>query len=517
MARGHDAIIVGSGFGGALAAWALTRAGLRVLLLERGGWVQRGPHNWGERGSLTLSSHYSTDPTYRVLAGGEGLLIGSPSCVGGPSVFYGGVALRMREADFEPDPEITAGTGARWPFRYQELEPWYTRVEQILGVAGEAGVDPTEPPRSGPYPQAPAPLAATSERILRAARAVGLRPFRLPLAIQHTASARRAACVACATCDTFACAIGAKNDLATCVLPELIEAGLELRPETAAIRVLVERDRAAGVVAWDRATGRTLTFRAPRVILAAGALATPHLLLASDLARLSPAGHVVGRYLTRHCCAIVYGLFQWRPGGRFHKQVAIHDYYLGHPAQRAPRGKIGGLQQIGTPPASLARAYAPRVARPLLSPLVPHLTGLLAIAEDQPRYTNQVAIDRSRLDQRSMPELVVHHRYTERDEAARAALVRSACAILRRAGALACHVHPIRTFSHALGTVRMGDDPRSAPLDRAGHFRGVPGLFVTDGSALPTSGGVNPSLTIAANALRIGTILAADSGAPEER
>ena len=186
-------------------------------------------------------------------------------------------------------------------------------------------------------------------------------------------------------------------------------------------------------------------------------------------------------------------------------------------ARHAPRGKIGGLQQIGTPPASLARAYAPRVARSLLSPLVPHLTGLLAIAEDQPRYTNQVAIDRSRLDQRSMPELVVHHRYTERDEAARAALVRSACAILRRAGALACHVHPIRTFSHALGTVRMGDDPRSAPLDRAGHFRGVPGLFVTDGSALPTSGGVNPSLTIAANALRIGTILAADSGAPEER
>ncbi len=162
-------------------------------------------------------------------AGGYGKTLGVYRCVGGASVFYGGVAMRMREADFEPDPEIDGESGARWPYRYADLEPFYTEAESLLSVAGTTGEDPTEPPRSAPYPRPPGPLAPISSRIVDAARALGLRPFRLPLAINYQAADARTACVACGTCDGFACAIQAKNDVSVILIPRLQQRGLTLR------------------------------------------------------------------------------------------------------------------------------------------------------------------------------------------------------------------------------------------------------------------------------------------------
>ena len=107
-----------------------------------------------------------------------------------------------------------------------------------------------------------------------------------------------------------------------------------------------------------------------------------------------------------------------------------------------------------------------------------------------------------------LPVAQVAHDYSSRDRAARAALVVVARRILKRAGAWFSYAHMVDTFSHALGTVRMGPDPASSPLDQWGAFRGVSNLFVTDASALPRAAGVNPSLTIAANALRSGTHIA---------
>ena len=111
-------------------------------------------------------------------------------------------------------------------------------------------------------------------------------------------------------------------------------------------------------------------------------------------------------------------------------------------------------------------------------------------------------------DRFGLPRLRVHHEYTPRDERASALLVREAKRILRATGARLAWTHRIATFSHALGTVRMGTNPQTAPLDGHGRYRGLENLYVVDGSALPRSAGVNPSLTIAANALRIGTLVA---------
>lgn len=501
--RIYDAVVIGSGFGGSMAAHALIGAGRRVLMLERGDWVARGPENWAPEGVGELTQHYATAWPYRVEQEAGPRHVGAYFCVGGPSVFYGGVSLRYRPRDFEPAPEIVGESGARWPYDYDALEPYYCEAERIIGVAGAAAADPTDPPRGSAYPQEPAELAPPSEMINRAARKLGLRPFPLPLALNYGTAGGRTACRSCATCDGFACAIGAKNDLATSVLPRLLREGLELRSGVVVTALRTDGRSVTAVEGVDRRSGERLSFRARRVILAAGALASPHLILASGLERLNPGRAAVGRYLMRHYNEIVFGLFLRAPGRyqRFHKQLGIHDFYFGHPT-RGPRGKLGALQQLPTPPAALVRANLPPILAPMAAPLVQHLTGLLVIAEDQPQADNCVSLDPGDRDEFGLPRLVITHRYAARDRAAGQTLSREARRILRRAGALALYRHRILTFSHAVGTLRMGSDPATSVLDEWGAYRGLDNLYVLDGSVMPTSAGVNPSLTIAAVSLR---------------
>jgi choline dehydrogenase-like flavoprotein len=513
----YDALIIGSGFGGMMAAHTLVLAGQRVLMLERGDWVRRSPRNWqGDQVGL-LGDHYITDSPYLVYDDSGRSFAGAFSCVGGPSVFYGGVALRFRAEDFESNPDLDNGSGAAWPYSYADLEPYYTSAERIIGVAGVAGADPTEPWRSGDYAERPGPLAPVSARIADAARSLGFHPFALPLAINYGAARQRNACISCGTCDGFACAIGAKNDLATSVLPELIERGLELRPRTVALRILADRGMVTGVVAVDTGTNEQSIYRAKRVVLAAGALASPHLILASGLHRYNPGGHVVGRYLMRHLNRIVFGAFRRAPApdGRFHKQIAIHDLYFGDPADRRQRGKLGAIQQVGTPPAELVRQQLAGPLGNICARLTGHVTGLLTITEDQPQFENRVSLDLAHTDRYGLPRLVISHQYTARDRAASRLLVRAARMVLRRAGAGAFYQHQIGTFSHAVGSVRMGLDPRTSTLDQYGRFRGLDNLYVLDGSFMPRSGGVNPSLTIAANALRSAAFLMSSTSRAE--
>lgn len=504
---GYDAIIIGSGFGGAMTAHVLVNAGWRVLMLERGDWVPRGPHNWAADASVDLTPYYSTETPYRVLAGGNRKIMGGYNCVGGPSVFYGAVSMRLREADFEPAPEIIGDSGAEWPFRYADLEPYYSRAENILNIAGEAGQDPTEPQRSSAYPQSLNGLSQTSQKIQAAAKRLGYRPFRLPLAINYSNQNNQQACVACNTCDTFACAISAKNDITTRVLPELIKKGMELKANAVALKLVPVKNRLVGVEYFDKTTGEIVREEADTFILSAGALASPHLLLASGLEKFNPGGHIIGRYLTRHCNAIAFGFFPKKHPVEFQKQLGIHDFYFGHPSIKKPVGKLGSMQQLQTPPIGLVHKIVPPPFGQILGLGVPHLTGLLVMAEDQPRYDNRVEIDPTQRDRFGLPQLLITHRYTRRDYAARDALLAKAKKILKAAGAWFCYVHHIKTFSHAVGTVRIGRDPRTSVLDPFCQFRGLENLYVIDGSFMPISGGLNPSLTISANALRVGEFL----------
>lgn len=509
----YDAIVVGSGFGGSFAARSLVDAGLRVVLLERGDRVERGAWNWSPAGLGTSTRYYRPDAAFRK-TGRKREPVGAFQCVGGPSVFYGGVSLRFRPEDFAPDPQIAPAPLGGWPFGYAELEPFYTRAERILGVAGDDAADPHAPPRSAPFPAPGSELSPVSARIAAAAERLGLSPFRLPLAIHlDNGPGRhgRSGCIACSTCDGFACAIGAKNDLTAMLHPGLLGRGLTLRAKTAATRILERGGRVAGIETIDVGSGEAMTFHAPLVLLAAGALFSPQLVLASGLAARNAGGDNVGRYLMRHCNGSVYGVFPRLPGaGTFHKHIGINDFYFGDGVPDAPPGKLGNLQQVPTPGPAYASGQVPALLEPLAGRVLSHLTGLLAIAEDQPRYANRVGIDRNRRDALGVPAATIEHRHTPRDLAARAALMRQAKRILREAGAWFCYTHRIDTFSHAVGTLRTGDDHRTSVLDRWCRFRGVDGLYVVDGSFMPTSSGTNPSLTIAANALRVAAHIAND-------
>lgn len=495
--------MIGSGFGAAAAARPLVAAGAEVLMVERGEWVARGPAASAPEATFELTPAYSLEAPYRVRCAGREREVGAASCVGGASVFFGGVAMRLRERDFEPG--LEAATGGDWPWRYGHFEAHYAEAERLLAVTGRAGDDPAGPWRSCAYPHPPAPLSPTSRLIAKAAGGLGLRPFRLPLAIDYRGEAGRPGCLECGSCDTFACAVQAKNDVATAILPRLIGDGLVLQSGLVATRLVERAGRIVGLECFDKLRQRRLELHADRFVLAAGSLGSAHLLLASGLDRVSPAGETIGRHLMRHCSSIVFGVFADLPGGpgRHHKQVGINDFYEG------PDGEtLGSIQQLQSPPPALVRAHLPRPLGRMLEPALRRCTGLLAMAEDAPRPENRIRLDDRRHDRFGMPRAVIEHAYTPRDLRARKRLVFEARRVLRAAGALHCHVHEIPTFSHALGTVRMGSDPAASPLDPDCAFRGLDNLHVVDGSVMPSAAGVNPSLTIAANGLRVGALLA---------
>lgn len=491
-----DVIVVGSGFGGLMAAHALVHAGLDVLVLELGPWVERGPSNrswsvcWGNRAG------YTPEPCYEV-EGESRKRIGAFHCVGGTSLFYGGVALRMRERDFRGYRSVAQDI--RWPFDYAELAPHYDAAERLLGIRGDERPDWTAPPRERPLPPPELPLSRTSQAVGAAAERLGMHPFRLPLALDRG----RGACDACGACDGFVC--GSKNDLSVAVLPQLQAAGLTLRPDTVVCRLETKGDRMVAARAVDRLSGKRLRFEADRFVVAAGALATPQLLLASGLHRRSPAGHAVGRYLMRHCNGIVLGGAPPSIGDPddFRKELGIHDFYFGDPDDRRVPDRLGVIQQLRATRIALSAAPLPASVRKALNPFVSRLLGFIVMAEDQPRADNRVHLDPTRADTFGRPRARVHHRHTPRDQLARRVLTERARQILREAHAAFTMAMPVTTFSHAQGTVRMGEDPRRFPVAPDGRFRGIANLWITDASVFPTSAAVNPSLTIAANALRI--------------
>lgn len=506
-----DAIIIGSGFGGSMTAKKLVDAGKNVLMLERGDWVVRGPHNWERNGSIDLSPFYDKQLPYKVIKGGNKPAMGVYACVGGPSVFYGGVSFRFREDDFNPPQEIIGESGAEWPISYGDLSKYYDEAEKLLNIAGESGVDPTEPHRNIEFPQKPGRYAKISEKVKASAESLGLNPFHLPIAINYQ-DTNRNTCQNCTTCDTFACAVEAKNDLPTMLLNKLINKGMTLRANSTVAHINASGGKVNSLQCFDTKTKKQFEVRGNQIILSAGAMASPHLLLSSGLDDHNPAGNVIGRYLMRHTNSIVFGIY---PGVadkelRFHKEVAILDYYFGHETIEYPKHKLGSLQQVPTPPGGLVEHEAPKPLGKIAAKGVKLLTGLLAIAEDQPQFKNYLTVDKSKTGAFDMATPIVSHEYSTRDMAALKALTVKAKKIMKKTGALLTYTHNIKTFSHAVGTVRMGKDPKTSPLDEYCNFRGIENLSVVDGAFMPTSAAVNPSLTISANALRVGDYLLAN-------
>jgi len=514
MTRDWDLVVVGTGFGGSMVALAAVRAGLRVLLIERGRWVDRDDSAWDPRAILLDRKYRSASPFETPRYGFGRTSFYPDEAGGGKSVFYGAASFRLREADFrlrERYPDVCAES-VDWPIAYADLAPFYDEAERLLGVVGLPGLDPTEPPRATSYVGAPPPFSAPARRVAEAATALGLHPFPIPLAINFTSADGRRPCVQCLTCDLFPCKIGAKNDLSVTVLPAAMSAGATVMHSTVVLRLRMDGKRVAGVECVDVTTGERFFVGCRVCVVSAGAIPSAALLLASGLGAVEPNGAWVGRCLMRHCSGIVIGIFPSRtnPERVFHKQVALTDFYFGDGTRRRPPGPWGMIQGLQVPPPEYIAAEGGFPFGTVGARAADRMVFLLCIAQDLPDPANRVEVDPDRTDRYGAPIARVFHRYTRRDRQARSALYREGARVLRRAGAVIRVRKPINTFSHAVGTCRFGRDPATAALDPWCRFFGVPNLFVVDASFLPSSGGVNPSLTIAANALRVGRHIVAE-------
>ncbi len=495
--RPYEAIVIGSGLGGGAAAYALSRAGFRTLLLERGGWVKRDALDWSPRRILIDQRYKSRSPL--AVEGDRGHQSVYPNeVVGGMSVFYGGASLRLREKDF-----------SHWPIDYAEIEPYYTQVEHLLEVHGQAGVDMHEPPRSGAYAFGGIDLAPPAKRIYKAAKSLGHRPFKIPLALNFT-NKDRPTCIRCSTCDGFPCRVEAKNDVAMTLLARAQAYDLVVMPGMIVLQLETECGRVVRVRCLDGTSKRAVDFSAKIVILSAGALQSPAILLRSGLERYDNH-RLVGRFLMRHCNAVVTGLFPFRtnPDGVFHKQLCLTDFY--EDLRDLLDTSVGTIQDIYTPAPEVLKHYAPFGYGSLSALVANYVQNLLCIAEDDPQFENRVHLT-TRRDEYGIAVTGVAHRYSDGDRLRRKYLTDRAKRILRQAGGLYNRVYKLDTFSHAVGSLRFGNHAPDSVLDESCRFRGIDNLFVLDGSFMPTSGGVNPSLTIAANALRVVDVIHAEYG-----
>jgi choline dehydrogenase-like flavoprotein len=490
-AEAVDIVIIGSGMGGATLAAGLAPSGARIAILERGHPLPDSPDARDAR-AIFQRGVYRPQETW-IDGAGAPFNPGNYYYVGGNSKFYGAVLARYRAQDFAPA-ELAEGSTPGWPFAYQELEPWYCRAEALYQVRGALGDDPTEPKHSSPYPFPPVPdepaIAAVRARLKR----VGLHPFSLPLGVDVEAWLKRAP----TPWDAFPDTRSGKMDAETCGLKSaLAHPNVELRVGAEAKRILVEADgkRVRGVEYLK--DGETRTLSAKLVAVCAGAVNSAALLLQSRDGGLANSSGAIGRHFMNHNASAVLAIDPRTINDSvYQKTLGLNDFYLDDGRGR----RLGNVQLLGRVTGPILKSSIASAPEWALNALSRRSVDWYAMSEDLPNPESRVTVDggRIRLDWKrsnwgSHRELV--RRLRERLKGAGYPIV------LARA-------FDRRTPSHQCGTVRIGLDPASAPLDPFCRAWDHPNLFVVDGSFLPTSAAVNPALTIAAQALRVANRIA---------
>jgi choline dehydrogenase-like flavoprotein len=420
---------------------------------------------------------------------------GNYAFVGGNTKFYGAVLLRYRAEDFRPLRHM-GGTTPGWPIGYDALEPFYSEAEQLYRVRGDAAGDPTEPFHSRPYPYPPVADEPDIAALRRAFAAQGLHPSALPLGVDIDRWLSRAA----TTWDAFPDSTGAKSDAESCALAvALAHPNVTLLTGTRADRLLAEGRRVTGV----QVTGPTgpATLRAGTVCLSAGAVMTAALLLASangdHPAGLANRSDQVGRNFMNHNLTAMIAVHPLRRNRSvYEKTIQFNDWYLTGGPQGEPLGNIQMLGRVTGP------ILAGESGLPLwLSHwLAEHSIHIMAMSEDLPDPQSRVLLRDGRI--------VLDWRRT--NVAAHDLLVKRLKGAMRRAGwpVVLAKGFPKSKPSHQCGTARMGTDPAASVVDADLRAHDLDNLYIADASVLPTSAAVNPSLTVAALALRLGRHLA---------
>jgi len=493
----YDVVIIGSGVGGGAVALQLAGSGARVLILERGPVLPREPQNWDAE-SVFVDLRYRSNETWT--NGDRRFRPGQYYYVGGHTKFYGAAMFRFRERDFDAI-ELEDGVSPAWPIKYAELAPYYDEAERLFGVRGTAGLDPTEPPRSAPYPHAAIPHEPVIAEIAERFSAQGLHPFPMPAAVDFGPGGR---CQRCGTCDAFPCRVDAKGDAEMCLVrPALLQPNVELRSEVMVERLITDDSGRRIVAAEVIEGGVRRRVQGDLFVLSAGAINSAALLQRSATARLpkglANSSDVVGRHFMAHNCTGLMALHPFRRNDtQFPKTLSINDYYFGDADDGGKGPPLGNLQLLGKLREPMLRGAMPRwMPRAVSKAMAAHSVDWYVMSEDLPHRDSTVRINADgSIDLRwHRTNMNAHRRW-----------VRKASTILKKAGYPIVLTKPfeIDAPSHQCGTVRFGDDPATSALDPWCKAWDHDNLYVVDAGFFPSSAAVNPALTIAAQALRVG-------------
>ncbi|AYG70185.1 GMC family oxidoreductase [Rhizobium sp. CCGE531] len=485
-----DIVIIGSGVGGSTVAAGLAASGAQILLLEAGDHIADLPVNRDQR-AIFQRGHFRPKETWYE-ADGKGFNPGNYYNVGGNSKFYGAVLSRYRKEDFGVL-KHREGVSPAWPFPYEVLEPWYSRAERMYNVRGTLGEDPTEPHHSLGYEYPPVPDEAPIADVRARLKKKGLHPSSLPLGIDIDTWLAKAK----TPWDAHPNSKDGKMDAETAALSIAMKhPNVTLQTNSRVVRLETGEGGKIEKVVYVR-NGQTLSVAPKIVILSAGAVQSSVLLLrsANDRYRkgLANSSDQVGRNFMNHNASAVIGVSPtFRNTSVYQKTFAFNDFYLSDGDGGFP---LGNVQLLGRVSAKILKGSLPSAPEWLLNLVTGHAIDFYAMSEDIPNPESRVMVDGDRV--------ILQWQRTNWE--AHLALVAKLKQILKSIGfpIVLARAFDKRTPSHQCGTIRIGNDPASTPLDTYCRSYDHNNLFVVDASFLPTSAAVNPALTVASQALRV--------------
>lgn len=501
-----DVIIIGTGAGGGTLAHRLAPSGKKILVLERGSFLPREQANW-DTVKVFIENRYHTTETWYDKNGNE-LHPGTGYWVGGNTKVYGAALFRLRREDFEVL-KHKGGVSPEWPVKYKEFEPYYTAAEKLFCVHGQRGLDPTEPEMSADYPFPAISSEPRIQEIHDSIKALGYRPFPVPLGLKlNEADPVASECIRCNSCDGFPCLVHAKSDAdVNCIRPIMHRPNITLMTEAKVVRL---RTNASGtsVTAVDvelKGEAETTSFSGDIVAVCCGAINSAALLLKSAGDKhpngLANKSDQVGRNFMYHQADALLAVTTKPNPSSYMKTFSVNDFYFGEDGFPYP---MGNIQLIGSFNFDMMRGDAPRLTPGLvLEELASHAVPWWLTTEDLPDPNNRVRVVDGR----------IHLDYTNNNTEAYDRLTNRWIQVLKevdcgehilRLGAYLKKRIPLEGVGHQNGTCRFGTDPQTSVLDIHCRTHDVDNLYVVDGSFFPSSAAVNPSLTIIANALRVG-------------
>ncbi len=491
-----DAVVVGTGAGGAPLLARLAGAGLRVVALEAG--QNHDPEQFAADEVAASGIYWLGE---RLSEGGTSQAFGannSGAGLGGSTLHWGAFTPRPDPRDLRLRSD--AGAGEDWPVSHAELLPYLCQVEAAVGVSGP---DPYPWDPSRRYPLPPVALNAPAQAMQAGCDALGIRACASPAAVAtqpwaQEGAGTRPACINCGYCHQ-GCRTGAKTSMDVTFLPQAVLAGAEIRPGCTVHGI--EQDAAGRVVAVVyRKDGVDHRQRCAAAFLCAGAVETPRLLLHTGVACGSGQ---VGRNYMAHVATQVWGTFEqeMRCNKGYPSSLITEDMV------RPPDADFAGgylVQSLGVVPVTLATQVARGRGfwgRRLVDYVhgYNHLAGIGINGECLPHPGNYLELS-DEVDDTGMPKPLVHFSYGENEDAISRHAARLMRAVWEAAGAGDIWTCP--RSAHTIGTCRMGTDPSRAVVDPTGRSFEVPNLWICDNSVFPSAMPANPALTIMALSLR---------------